>query len=347
MKWNILVNRDRDFLKNCLLYESFVENYKQTWGIPHPPFLTDREGNTFTHYISFEAHTNLDNELIKHIGKKKIIKKMETEGVKRFNRLIDFCKKNRNYKQFSKQQLLKTIKEYFYLYKKAYPHFQIIVNFTYCKKIAKTLSEEEGLRLAKFRYFGRSSFEKAHEYSEPLFREIGRRFNQSVQEIKFLTPGEICDLLDNKEVDIDKKIKDRQKCFFVHLNGRFILVDNANIVFKSEEMTELKGNVAFKGKYTGIVRVVISIEDMKGFKEGEVLVVRETVPEFVTLGINKAGAIVTNEGGITCHAAIISRELKIPCIVGTKNATKMLKNGDEVEVDAIKGIVNILKQSPR
>lgn len=58
----------------------------------------------------------------------------------------------------------------------------------------------------------------------------------------------------------------------------------------------------------------------------------------------KAAAIITDEGGITCHAAIISREFKIPCIIGTKKATKVLKDGDMVEVDAEKGIVRILEK---
>ena len=57
----------------------------------------------------------------------------------------------------------------------------------------------------------------------------------------------------------------------------------------------------------------------------------------------KAGAIVTDEGGLTSHAAIVSRELKIPCIVGTKIATKILKDGDIVEVDAENGIVRKIK----
>ena len=55
-------------------------------------------------------------------------------------------------------------------------------------------------------------------------------------------------------------------------------------------------------------------------------------------------AIVTDEGGLTSHAAIISRELKIPCIIGTSNATQILKDGDEVEVDANNGIIKILKK---
>jgi len=67
-----------------------------------------------------------------------------------------------------------------------------------------------------------------------------------------------------------------------------------------------------------------------------------TKPEFVP-AMKKAIAIITDEGGLTCHAAIISRELGIPCVIGTKVATKILKDGMEVEVDADKGIVKIIK----
>jgi phosphoenolpyruvate synthase/pyruvate phosphate dikinase len=67
--------------------------------------------------------------------------------------------------------------------------------------------------------------------------------------------------------------------------------------------------------------------------QGNILVCPMTLPDYVP-AMKKARAIITNEGGITCHAAIISRELKIPCIVGTKIATQVLKDGDRVEVDA-------------
>ena len=66
-----------------------------------------------------------------------------------------------------------------------------------------------------------------------------------------------------------------------------------------------------------------------------------TTVDFVPL-MQKACAIVTDEGGILCHAAIVSREMRKPCVIGTKVATKSLKDGDLVEVDAGKGVVNVL-----
>ncbi len=106
---------------------------------------------------------------------------------------------------------------------------------------------------------------------------------------------------------------------------------------------EIKGMIACKGMVTGYVRIVKNSNSpsAKLMQKGEILVTSMTRPEFVPL-MKKAGAIITDEGGISSHAAIISRELGTPCIIGTKVATKVLKDGDLVEVDANKGVVKIL-----
>ncbi len=77
---------------------------------------------------------------------------------------------------------------------------------------------------------------------------------------------------------------------------------------------------------------------MAKFKENDILISINSTPS-LTPAIKKAAAIVTDEGGRGCHAAIISRELKKPCVIGTKYATKVFKDGDLVEVDAEKGII--------
>ncbi|PIN73939.1 inosine/xanthosine triphosphatase [Candidatus Woesearchaeota archaeon CG10_big_fil_rev_8_21_14_0_10_45_16] len=102
----------------------------------------------------------------------------------------------------------------------------------------------------------------------------------------------------------------------------------------------LSGQMASAGKAQGRVKIVHNIRD--GFQPGEILVTSMTSPDFVPL-MQKASAIVTDQGGILSHAAIVSRELGIPCIVGTEVATKVLKNGDLVEVDAEKGTVRKLE----
>ncbi len=104
----------------------------------------------------------------------------------------------------------------------------------------------------------------------------------------------------------------------------------------------IQGVSAMIGKVVGIVKIVLSRNDFYKLNDGDILVTSMTRPEFTQV-LSKVSAIITNEGGITCHAAIIARELKKPCIIGTKIATKVLKDGNKVEVDANSGIVRILE----
>jgi phosphohistidine swiveling domain-containing protein len=110
----------------------------------------------------------------------------------------------------------------------------------------------------------------------------------------------------------------------------------------------LKGSIGNKGFYKGRVKKIEFstdtdfVKEINDMQKGDVLVSGSTGPEMI-LACQKAGAIVTDEGGITSHAAIVSRELKIPSVIGTKYATRILNTGDMVEVDAEKGIVKILQ----
>ncbi|MFH1275967.1 MAG: PEP-utilizing enzyme [Candidatus Woesearchaeota archaeon] len=101
---------------------------------------------------------------------------------------------------------------------------------------------------------------------------------------------------------------------------------------------ELEGQTTFSGKVRGLVKIVLGNNNDVDFEEGSVFVTISTNPSITPL-LKKASAIVTSEGGLLSHAAIISRELKIPCIVGVKGATQVFKDGDLVEVDADKGVV--------
>ena len=112
---------------------------------------------------------------------------------------------------------------------------------------------------------------------------------------------------------------------------------------KIGDVSILLGDCASPGKVKGETVVVNTIEDMAKMKQGDILVSIATNPNLVP-AIKKAKAIITGVGGITCHAAIISRELNIPCVVGTKIATKILKDGTIVDVDAAHGKINIIKK---
>jgi pyruvate, water dikinase len=100
----------------------------------------------------------------------------------------------------------------------------------------------------------------------------------------------------------------------------------------------LRGLGAAPGEGSGPVRILGSLADAGKFIDGATLVTRMTAPDWVPL-MRRAAAIVTDSGGMTCHAAIVSRELGIPCIVGTQQATKKLRDGEVVTADATRGLV--------
>ncbi|MDD5295174.1 MAG: PEP-utilizing enzyme, partial [Patescibacteria group bacterium] len=110
---------------------------------------------------------------------------------------------------------------------------------------------------------------------------------------------------------------------------------------KIKMVNKLSGEVASPGKAKGEVAIINAPEDMKKMKAGNILVSFSTNPNLMP-AIRQAAAILTDEGGLTCHAAIVSRELGIPCVVGTKIATQVLKDRDRVEVDANKGVIKKL-----
>ena len=109
---------------------------------------------------------------------------------------------------------------------------------------------------------------------------------------------------------------------------------------KQEIVKELKGQIAFKGKVRAVARVILDRRNANELKEGEILVTPMTSPDFVPAMKISAG-IITNEGGVLCHAAIMSRELRKPCVIGTKVATDVIKTGQMLTLDADLGVITL------
>lgn len=122
---------------------------------------------------------------------------------------------------------------------------------------------------------------------------------------------------------------------------KIVILENKNI--STAGIKEIRGSVAMNGFARGRVKIVFNLERLNRVKAGDILVAPMTTPDYLP-ALKRASAVITDEGGLTCHAAIVARELGIPCIIGTKTATKVLKDGDLVEVDANKGVVKMLKR---
>lgn len=114
--------------------------------------------------------------------------------------------------------------------------------------------------------------------------------------------------------------------------------DDNTIKHSEEKMRTIKGIAASQGYYRGTVRVVHNVEDFTKIQGGDVLVCKTTTPPWTVL-FSIVGAIVTDVGGILQHTATVAREYRVPCVVGTKAATSILKDGDVVSVDGTNGVI--------
>lgn len=176
----------------------------------------------------------------------------------------------------------------------------------------------------------------------PVLEAIADAKGTEEQYLPYLTYEEICGIEKLELEEIRQYYEERKNGYSAQTQGDHLVIGNFGEPPQVRtESTELSGNVAFKGKVIGKVKIMHSPQDE--FGDAEILVVGMTTPDYLPM-MKKAKAFVTDEGGITCHAAIIAREMKKPCIIGTKVATQVLHDGDLVEVDAINGVVRILEK---
>ncbi|MFC2136488.1 PEP-utilizing enzyme, partial [Bacteroidota bacterium] len=210
----------------------------------------------------------------------------------------------------------------------------------------KIIKGHEGLKRKLEEVRNRSLYPKLMvSVFKKVFQQVSKKLNITEKEAGLLTPQEVIDVIKKNRIISREELEKRNNgCYFYMKSGKVRFVFSEKDYFSKAIVNakELKGTTAQKGKARGKVKIINVPEKMHKMMKGNILVSINTNPSIMP-AIEKAGAIVTDEGGITCHAAIISRELSIPCIIATKNATKILKDGDYIEVDADKGIVRKIK----
>ncbi|MFC1648451.1 PEP-utilizing enzyme [Nanoarchaeota archaeon] len=198
-----------------------------------------------------------------------------------------------------------------------------------------------------FRSFRTERAYKSAYYMSNLLKEIAVRLGiKDYKDITYLSPVEIYDLLRNSEKADIESINERRKGFcmitgieqFRCISGKELEELRKQIIIETGSKDKIIGKCAFKGKVKGKVCLVLDKSQLDKIKEKDILITPSTTVDYVKY-LNKVSAIVTNEGGILCHASLISREMRIPTVIGTQNATTLLKDGDYVEVDADNGVV--------
>jgi phosphoenolpyruvate synthase/pyruvate phosphate dikinase len=194
----------------------------------------------------------------------------------------------------------------------------------------------------------------ADHYITLFLDETKRRTKSDL--LEHTTGDELLEIIKKEEISEDfKEILKKRK----EINGLLFTPEKTDMlnyeetlelekefqqIRKEEETDELFGHIASTGKIIAEVSVISGPSEFHKMKKGNIIVTSMTRPEFMPI-LKDASGIITNEGGITCHAAIVSRELNTPCIVGTQIATQILKDGDLVELNANHGVIKILKRT--
>ena len=239
----------------------------------------------------------------------------------------------------------------------AYANFMALYRFTrpefYESVVAETGVTERLQALGSRRLEMHRVWAEEFQSIDSLFQEIGRRINMSVLEVANSTTREVLNFLESTKVpDKEEILKRLHHYTFLYTESGFTLSTSNTLQHLESNQLEVNSEL-LRGQavYPGVVRGRVFIlneslrgaptEEMERMGDGQILVTEMTSPDMIQ-AIRKASAIVTNHGGTLSHAAIVSREFQIPCIVGTGEATAILKNDDLVEVDATNGIVRKL-----
>jgi phosphohistidine swiveling domain-containing protein len=243
------------------------------------------------------------------------------------------------------ERLLEQISDYVAAEEYRAPKYQLSEHFEYLLNMAAKVSY---LRQVSAEYFSMYTLK-----TRPFLHKLSKRLGVTYRGMLSLAPCEIISITEGKHDDAQEIVKRRRNYnwgIYLDDQGQLQIVDDKAELDKwadeliqtsSSDTSVIKGQTGNKGKARGKVKVILNTDDFHKMKEGDVLVTTMTTPDFVVL-MQKSCAIVTDIGGLLSHAAIISREMGKPCIIGTGSATKTFIDGDQVEVNANEGIVKKL-----
>lgn len=199
-------------------------------------------------------------------------------------------------------------------------------------------------RFESTKYKRKENYSHAHFHYHTILAQTAKRLHASIPQARMLTPEETQTALDGGSMpDLAGRMNG---AVYLYRNGKATVRQGGAIREYQDAIQPktpankdaLSGQCACPGSATGRACIVNTQDDVKRMQQGDIVVSYATYPELMP-ALRQAAAIVTDRGGVTCHAAIVSRELGIPCVIGTKNATQVFKNGDLLDVDATAGIV--------
>ena len=328
------VRRDLSFLLISCVAHSYADSLEKNFGLSYKALMAMGKKDFFW---SFVNQNFFSRKLEKILKSKKRLDELRKKAFVIFN----------GFKKSFRQAARSDPYDFFYFLSNQYPVYfsalgfynslwRVIGDRKLSGRLLKELSDER-TKVAKFYVLVEEEIKKQAE----LFGRSGK-FNGEL--LRHLSLLELREFIKKSRFTSGqkKKIQKRFKGYvYLYYNHQETISTDKKIIKEIEEkylgtkaeIKRIKGYGAYLGKAIGYVNL-----GDRPFGKKDILVTSMTKPEN-NLILRKYKAIVTDEGGVLSHASIISRELKIPCVIGTKIATRVFKNGDLVEVDANKGIV--------
>ena len=329
--------RDVSLLTNSIFAETYDSIFKKEFNIEFSSVFWFIENGLTRFYRSQLEQDNFAKVLGERAMRRKIehAKNLAKKLIEYTDWFYGFLEKNKNL-----EDLIKNKKKFVDNYRIFFAYHQAVYwTGDHISKLSLTKNKEKSKKIIKI-------LDKAYKYNEMVVPDAEKYF-KILKIDKFLYD----------EIGNDYKFfpeKQRKKGLGVLFIKSKRTILNWKDSKKLEDYIEkrnkeslmkikkIKGIVAQKGNYKGKVYLVKDFRNLKNVKKGIVLVVSQTRPQFNKF-IKQAGAIITDEGGMLCHASMLAREFKIPCIVGTRIATKVLKTGNIVEIDSKKGLIRIIE----
>ena len=290
-------------------------------------WMRQRDRDVLGNYLSGEV-----------INNPKIVKQVSSELKKQAKDILRFIDSNEN--TVASLALYNEFWDRVMIYYKPHINVKYVVDYLDPSLLKKHLKDLQDARLA-----AESVLNRTEDFMVSFAKLLSKKSKTNYKLLLCMTRKEMGGFPSSNKMPKKSELQKRfAKSVFLHESGKPILF-TGRLVGQIEKLVHpkitesvVKGSVAFAGKAVGIARIVFDPHKVKVFNKGDVLIAGSTRPEFLPL-MHKASAFVTDAGGILSHAAIVARELKKPCVIGTLIATKVFKDGDKVEVDATQGTV--------
>jgi phosphohistidine swiveling domain-containing protein len=343
-----IVHRDFNQWSNQLVKECYEREMPPIWGMGLNEHMVHFTGKSFIWYRYKEESAKLKEFLTTLKLDHPIFSKAVQEEFKNnINKLRGGCHIDPNsIKNISEH--LKKQKQHFVAMYPLYPLPIFLADFWRTEFIETHGKAAQPIidLLMESRVYSEGAIKENDNFMRALLGPLLEKVGVPKEYVKILSVEEV-EALCEGTIPSKEELDERFKGFF-YRNNRIIPTTNLKIYLHEnnlslntpEHVGNLKGIVACRGKVQGKVQIIYNSEQVKDF-DADILVTPMTAPDFLP-AIERAKAIITDEGGVTSHIAIVSRELNKPSIMGTKVATKVLKDGDIVEVDAENGIVRKL-----